>query len=286
MEPPTDTPGFKTIICPVDFGELSAYALRHANLLAGCRNAQVIAIYANWFEAPAYFTAGRVEELQKQFREALGEAERSLKAFVDSTLGESGDKVEARVVEALPADGILGLAASTGADLIVMGTHGRTGVNRWMLGSVTERILRESPVPLLTVRAAPRGPVRRILSPIDGTEASRNAFRLAAGLGVCFDAEITAVYVHESGSAQSAPDLCNWIPVEARQRCNIRELVRHGDPAEEIVALASEQAFDLLAIGAPHRRFFEGLVLGTTTLRAVRHAPCPVLTVSGPGEIR
>src|ERR1019366_5229290 len=71
-----------------------------------------------------------------------------------------------------------------------------------------------------------------------------------------------------------------------RHRCNIRDLVRHGDPAEEIVALASEEAFDLLVIGAPHRRFFEGLVLGTTTLRAVRHAPCPVLTVSGPGEVR
>ena len=281
-----DTPGFKTILCPVDFGELSAHALRHTNLLAGCGNAKVIAFYANWFEAPAYFTAGRVEELQKQYREAFVEAERSLRAFVDSTLGENAVNVETRVVEALPADGIRELAASTGADLIVMGTHGRSGFNRWMLGSVTERILRESPVPLLTVRAAPLGPVRRILSPIDGTEASRNAFRLAAGLGACFSAEITAVYVHEGGSAQSVPDLCNWIPAEAQQRCNIRELVRHGDPAEEIVALASEEAFDLLVIGAPHRRFFEGMVLGTTTLRAVRHAPCPVLTVSGFGEVR
>ena len=281
-----DTPGFKTILCPVDFGELSAHALRHANLLAGCGNAKVIAIYANWFEAPAYFTAGRVENLQKQYREALGEAERSLRAFVDSTLRENGGKVVTRVVEALPADGIRDMAASTGADLIVMGTHGRSGLNRWMLGSVTERVLRESPVPLLTVRAAPRGPVRRILSPVDGTEASRNAFRLAAGLGACFGAEITALYVHETGSAPPVPDLCSLIPAEARQRCNIRDLVRHGDPAEEIVALASEEAFDLLVIGAPHRRFFEGLVLGTTTLRGVRHAPCPVLTVSGPGEVR
>ena len=281
-----DTPGFKTILCPVDFGELSAHALRHANLLAACGNAKVIAIYANWFEAPPYFTAGRVDELQKQYREAFVEAERSLKAFVGSTLGENAGNVETRVVEAMPVDGIRELAATTGADLIVMGTHGRSGFNRWMLGSVTERILRESTVPLLTVRAAPRGPVRRILSPIDGTEASRNAFRLAAQLGACFNAEITAVYVHESGSAQSAPDLCTWIPDEARKRCNIRELVRHGDPAEEIVALATEEAFDLLVIGAPHRRFFEGQVLGTTTLRAVRHAPCPVLTVSGPGEVR
>ena len=281
-----DTPGFKTILCPVDFGELSAHALRHANLLAACGNARVIALYTNWFEAPPYFTAGRVDELQKQYREAFVEAERSLKAFVGSTLGENAGNIETRVVEAMPVDGIRELADTTGADLIVMGTHGRSGFNRWMLGSVTERILRESTVPLLTVRSAPRGPVKRILSPIDGTEASRNAFRLAAQLGACFNAEITAVYVHESGVAQAVPDLCTWIPDEARKRCNIRELVRHGDPAQEIVALATEEAFDLLVIGAPHRRFFEGQVLGTTTLRAVRHAPCPVLTVSGPGEVR
>ena len=281
-----DTPGFKTILCPVDFGELSAHALRHANLLAACGNARVIAIYTNWFEAPPYFTSGRVDELQKQYREAFVEAERSLKALVGATLGENAGNIETRVVEAMPVDGIRELAATTDADLIVMGTHGRSGFNRWMLGSVTERILRESTVPLLTVRSAPRGPVRRILSPIDGTEASRNAFRLAAQLGACFNAEITAVYVHESGVAQPSPDLCTWIPDEARKRCNIRELVRHGDPAQEIVALATEEAFDLLVIGAPHRRFFEGQVLGTTTLRAVRHAPCPVLTVSGPGEVR
>lgn len=281
-----DTAGFKTILCPVDFGELSAHALRHANLLAGCGNARVIAVYANWLEAPAYFTAGRLAELQKQYREAFVEAETSLNAFVGSVLGEKAGNVETRVVEALPADGIQQLAASAGADLIVMGTHGRSGFNRWMLGSVTERILRESQVPLLTVRTAPPEQVRHILSPIDGTEASRNAFRLAAGLGACFNAEVTALYVHESGSAPSPPDLCNWIPAEARQHCNIRELVRHGDPAEQIVALLSEEAFDLLVVGAPRRRFFEGLILGTTTLRAVRHAPCPVLRVNGSGEVR
>ena len=103
-----DTAGFKTILCPVDFGELSAHALRHASLLAGCGNAIITALYANWFEAPAYFTSGRVEELQKQYREAFVDAERSLKRFVETSLGEHAGTVETRVVEALPADGIRG----------------------------------------------------------------------------------------------------------------------------------------------------------------------------------
>jgi nucleotide-binding universal stress UspA family protein len=63
----------------------------------------------------------------------------------------------------------------------------------------------------------------------------------------------------------------------------IRESVLHGYPAEEIVRLAAEEPYDLVVLGAARRRFFEGMVLGTTTLRTVRHASCPVLTVgSGP----
>jgi len=145
------------------------------------------------------------------------------------------------VVDGLPADAILDLTESTHAGLVVMGTHGRTGFNHWMLGSVTERILRESPVPLLTVREAPTEPIRRILCPIDGTDISRHAFRLAAGLGACFGAVVTALYVSEGGSDQPPPDICDWIPAEERQRCRVRELVRHGDPAEEIIALASRR---------------------------------------------
>lgn len=279
-----DIPALKTILCPVDFSELSAHALRHAGMLAECASAKVVAVYADWFEAPAYFTAGRVEALQQQFRDAVGEAERSLKAFVNSTLGVRAVEVETRIVEALPVDGIRQLAADTGADLIVMGTHGRSGFNRWMLGSVTERVLREVPIPLLTVRAAPRGPIRRILSALDGTGASRNAFALAIRLGACLHAEVAALYVQEDVSAP-VPELCQWISDEERERCSIREVVRHGDPAAEIVALAAKEEFDLLVIGAPHRPFFEGLILGSTTLRAVRHAPCPVLAVSGPGKL-
>ena len=112
-------------------------------------------MHAAWFDAPPYFTVNRLTELQTEFRESLRLAEQSLGAFVRSTLGEAADPVELRVIEALPADGIRELAAQTGAKLIVMGTHGRSGLNRWMLGSVAERVLRESPVPVLTVRSAP-----------------------------------------------------------------------------------------------------------------------------------
>ena len=271
---------FETILVPVDFSEISAHALRAASLLAAhCGSARIIAAYANWFEAPPYFTVGRLAELQTEFRESLQLAEHSLGAFVRSTLGASADAVEGRAMEALPADGIRQLAALKNANLIVMGTHGRSGLNRWMLGSVAERVLRESPVPVLTVRSAPRETIRQVLCPVHDSEPSRRALRLATAISACFDANLTVLHVHEASGTGPVSDLCSWIPAEERSRCVIRELVRHGNPAEEIVKLATEEPYDLIVLGVARRRFFEGMILGTTTLRTVRHAPCPALTV-------
>ncbi len=276
--------GFDTILCPVDFSELSGHALREAARLAACKPGRIIAAYASWFEAPAYFTEGRIEELKTEFTESIRLAELALEAFVKSVLGEQSAQVETRVVEGLPADAIRKLADKVHAGVVVMGTHGRTGYNRWMLGSVAERVLRESTVPVLTMRDAGERPIRHILCPVSDTRISRNALSVAVGLAACLDATVTALHVQEPHAADSVPNLCSWIPAEDRARCNTRELVRHGDAAEEIVAVASEEPYDLIVLGAPRRRFFEGLVLGTTTLRTVRHAPCPVLTVGEPHD--
>jgi nucleotide-binding universal stress UspA family protein len=183
----------------------------------------------------------------------------------------------------LPADGIRQLVALKNADLIVMGTHGRSGLNRWMLGSVAERVLRESPAPVLTVRSAPREPIRHVLCPVHDTELSRRALSFAAGISACFDASLTVLPVSEASGTRFVSDLCSWVPAEERSRCVIKELVRHGDPAEEIVKLAAEEPYDLVVLRAALQRFFDGMVMGTTTLRTVRHSPCPALTVgSGP----
>ncbi len=270
---------FRTILCPVDFSELSGHALRYAARLAVCGGAKVVAAYANWFEAPPYFTEGRIEELKREFRDSIAAAEGALSAFVQSALGSRPVPVETRVVEGLPADAIAKLAREVHADAIVMGTHGRSGYNRWMLGSVAERVLRESPIPVLTVRGAAEGPIRHILCPVSDTQASREALKTAADLAECFDATVTALHVQEPHAANPVPNLCSWIPSNERARCNIRELVRHGNAAEQVVAVAAEEPYDLIVLGSAQRRFFSGLVLGTTTLRAVRHAPCPVLTV-------
>jgi nucleotide-binding universal stress UspA family protein len=138
VEAATRAHTFETILVPVDFSEIAAHALRTASMLAArCGNAKIIAMYANRFEAPLYFTVGRLPELQSEFRESLQLAEESLGRFVRSTLGDNADSAQVRAMEALSADGIRQFAALKKADLIVMGTHGRSGLNRWMLGSAS-----------------------------------------------------------------------------------------------------------------------------------------------------
>jgi nucleotide-binding universal stress UspA family protein len=272
------TERFSTILCPVDFSDISGYALRAAANVAACSCAKLVAVHADWFEAPAYFTSGKVAEMKADFQRESAAARESLAAFVRGTLGEGASAVETRVVEGPPVDVILRLIRETAADLIVMGTHGRSGVQKWMLGSVAERAIRESPVPVLTVRQPARD-VRDVLCAVNDTGVSRRALTIAAAMSACFGARLTVLHVEEAGAPHPVTDLCSWIPESERAHCTLREVVRKGNAAEEILKAAAEEDAGLVVMGAPRRTFFAGMVLGTTTVRTVRHAPCPVLTV-------
>lgn len=272
------------ILVPVDFSELSGLALLYADALARCSGAQLTVLHASSFEAPPYFTQGQIEELQEKLRVVRSQAERDLRAFIEQTLGAAEAAAEVQVIEGRPAEVILRVVRQTGADLIAMGTHGRSGINRLMLGSVTERVLRETQVPVLTVRSEAPVPSRplhigNILCPVNNTAVARKALARAAEMAQCLGATLTVLHVHEPKAEDPIADLCAWVPSEQRRRCQIREVVRQGDAAREIIALARESECDLLVIGAQHRRFFDATVIGSTSVRVVRHAPCPVLTV-------
>lgn len=273
---------FETILCPVDFSEISREALRYAGLLAGCGRSRLVVAYADRYEPPPYFTAARLAELEEEHREALRGFGDSLRAFVQETLGSQTVPTETRLLEAYPADGIRDLAAREAAQLIVMGTHGRGGWNRLAMGSVAERVLRESPVPVLTVRNAAPLKLQNVLVAVDDSALARRALHLASEVAGCFHAALTVLHVKEAGSRTPIESLCEWIEPERRQRCQIKEAVRHGEAAKEIVSQAAEMACDLLVVGGQRHRFFEGRVLGTTTVRVVRHAPCPVLAAMEP----
>ncbi len=272
MQPPF----ISRILCPVDFSELSAAALQYSvSLSAACR-AEVTALHAYWIDPPPYFTPAHADELKKQYQDAAGEMRRTLERMVQEAGAESAQTM---VVEGDPAGSVLRAAQKLGADLIVMGTHGRRGIERFMLGSVAERVLRMSNVPVLTVRGK-AAPIKRILCPVNNSTASRAAFQKAAQLALCLNAQLVAVHIEEDDPNTRIDDLCGWIAGQDRPACTVEHLSGRGNAAEEILKMAAESKIDLLVIGAAHKTFFDSTVLGSTTVRVVRHASCPVLTVT------
>ncbi len=243
---------FRHILSPVDFSQLSASGLRYAARLARCSGARLTVLYADLFLPPPYFTESSIENLKKQVESARLQAEAHLGRFVRDVLGNSAAGFI--VDEALPADSIRQTASRIGADLIVMGPHGRSGVNRMILGSVTERVVRESRIPVLMVRErCDADHTGRVLCPIDGSPSAAHALETAKEVGACLEAQVESFEVH--------PD---------------------SDIAREVISRASETHAGLLVIGAEHQRFFDTTVLGVHTVRMLRHAPCAVLAVFAP----
>jgi nucleotide-binding universal stress UspA family protein len=137
-----------SIVVAVDFGGAAARAVAVGGAIAARRpGATLRLLHAESIEAPVYFTSEQVDDLERQRRAITSQAEQYLARF-----GRQHTRAPfvATVDRQPPAESILG--AATSADLVVMGTHGRHGPKRWWLGSVAERVLRETQRPLLIVR--------------------------------------------------------------------------------------------------------------------------------------
>jgi nucleotide-binding universal stress UspA family protein len=280
------------ILCPVDFSECSRNALRWAGELARHAGAPLAVLYADRFLPPPHFTAGQIDSLLEELGKSRQAARDSLAALVGE-LVPAGIPAEILVEQDLAVPAIVRVARDRKAGLVVMGSHGHSGFERVMLGSVTENVLRLTDRPVLVVKGetgaavSTRPVVHSILCPVDLSEASRQALDLAARLAGDFGARLEVLNVVEkAGSDQSLQTarerLTAWIPGELCDRCTLREAVRGGNAAEEIIAAAHESGSDLVVLATQHKTFWDATVLGSTAARIVRHAPCPVLAVPMP----
>ena len=144
------TAGFKKILCPTDFSDASQHALQYAMDFAVKLGASVEVLHV--YQLPIYaFPDGAVIPRAELTTEILNAAQEHVERIVEKLKG-SGVEVSSKLVEGVPHSEIEREAAAVGADLVVMGTHGRTGLSHMLLGSVAERVLRTSKVPVLTVR--------------------------------------------------------------------------------------------------------------------------------------
>jgi len=198
-------------------------------------------------------------------------------------------------------------AVRMATDLLVMGTHGRGGFDRLLLGSVTEKVLRKAPCPILTVppHALPTMPeevvFRRILCPMDFSPSALQAFGFALDLARQANGSVTVLHViewlaeeeprahahfnvseyrqhltadaHARLQALLADEPCTW--------CETEEVVVIGRAHREVLATAAARQTDLIVMGAQGRGSVGLALFGSTTQHVVRAATCPVLTVRG-----
>ena len=228
---------------------------------------------------------------------------RDLLKFVGETMGsKAAPEIVLRSGAAAPE--ILHYAAETSTDLVVLGTHGRTGFEHFMLGSITEKVVRRAPCPVLTV---PRGDDRqpesplfsRILCGVDFSETSDQAASHALSLAQEAKGRLTLLHVLEwmpdrtlaeypqfnleqyrrSLISDARTRLEALVPEEARNWCEANARVAYGKPYQEILRIAREDAADLIVTGTHGSGPLDRMLFGSTAQHLVRQAVCPVLTI-------
>jgi nucleotide-binding universal stress UspA family protein len=180
-----------------------------------------------------------------------------------------------------------------GVDLIVIGTHGRTGAGKLLMGSVAEAIFRQAPCPVLTVGPEVSGEpesvadLHEILVPVDFSPESLAALPYAISLAQHDDARLYLLHVagrNQRGETLLDTQLRNLIPRDPRLFCEPKVFVETGAPAEQILALAEELGTDLIVLGVKRTpSIFEATrhLPQATAYKVVSEASCPVLTVRG-----
>lgn len=303
------------VLCPVDLSEASRHALEQATILAGWFGARltVLHVYTQVFlPASGLATPGYVGDVVLSPDE-----EARLVAQVEQFAAPArvhGLDVDVIVEPGSPVPRILARAHEVPVDLIVMGTHGATGFERLVLGSVTEKVLRKSSCPVLTVPpralATSAVPFKHILCAVDFSESSITALGAALSVAQEADADITIVHVvdwpvHDTPppSITGVPDVAAGamvfdlegyrrvlesdaihrlgalVPGDAREWCTPRTRVLHGKPHVELLREAAEAHADLIVIGVRGRNPLDLMLFGSTANQVVRQATCPVLTV-------
>jgi nucleotide-binding universal stress UspA family protein len=300
--------GFHRILCPVDFSDASRHALDHAVGMAKWYGGQVWVHHVHRLSMPVFGVAP-FPGPEAVIAVGLSDAEReslqaSFRYWVATETG--GAPITTILDDDFDVPGAIAeQARRLPADLIVLGTHGRSGFSRLALGSITEKVIRIAPCAVLTV--PPRAPdavprsidvYQRIVCPVDFSACSRRALEHALSLARAAHARITVAHIIDIPPDAAAPERPDLEPFRAfyfqqAHRCMdellgpvrganaIDELLLAGKPHREILRLAAEQQADAIVMGVQGRGAVDRMLFGSVTAQIVRHAICPVLTVRG-----
>lgn len=286
---PETLPSFQRILLATDFSERSAAAAPYARRLAELYGARIVVAHV----MPAEEQSDGEMETEAEADAARSQAESRVREFISQNpLGEAAYEMtlgQGPVWEVLAP-----LVEEKHIDLIVLGTHGWSGVGKLLLGSVAQRIFSVAPCPVLSV--SPRaqkgwsagGRIARVLYATNFSRASLKALPYALSLAKVSGAELLLFHAPAAAEADSPEIVQGYhehlnalIPAEEKSWCRSDTLVMAGEADRKILEAAERNAADLIVMGA---HAAEGTLSSfqvplSTAYRVVAHAPCPVLRV-------
>ncbi len=296
---------YQTIVCATDLSDAAHPTLRHSIALAQEFQSRLLVCHVVDLPTPSMYGEAYLAP-EEHLNRNLDYARQHIDAF----MADQAVHWEPRICVGQPADELNRIAREDRAQLVVAATHGRKGLKRLLLGSVTERLMRTLSCPLLVVRGggvrpvAPGGALRfrRILVGCDFSPDADLALQHALGLAQEFESELHLVHViemptytellkpvleHRRSSTAAIKTFIQdkidaLIPEDVRHWCQTTTALREGPPYAELLAYAREAAVDLMVLGSRGHGMLDTMLIGSTTDRVIRHAECTVLSVSLP----
>lgn len=300
----------QTIVLPTDFSDCADHALQTALAVATRYDATLHLLHVIGELDPEWYGVGDPDERAMQLRHQIrGEAEARLQEIADAAAVEISTHV-------VPPKGfdvaatIREHVGSLGADLVVLGTHGRQGLGRLLLGSVADRLIRRAPCPVISVTpqsslALAQGDPGGVLAPVDFSAPSRQAVEAAHAIAHAFERPLHLLFVAEKrrvpvfsdtglpgvGVVEMDDEIVANAEAALRQvsasvdgptASEVHTHVRHGQVADEIADAAASLEAAVVVMATRGLSGVERWMIGSTTDRLVRRAPCPVLTLRPP----
>lgn len=293
---------YHRILCAADFSAFSLRALEHAVALAHWSGARLTVVHT--VTAPEFrlLGASRLDAAERERRLD------GLRRFAEPVLGPY-DAARLVLREGHAAREIAAESRGWGADLVVVGTHGRRGLDRWEMGSVAEQVIRAAACPVLTVpesSRAPRGageaPFRKVLCALDLGSTSALTLEYALSLAVRTRSAAAVLYAmkdvpekadrmrrrlgghlfaayRDAAEKEARARLRELLPDEVRAACHVEEIVVPGRAHRQVVRVAGQWEADVVVMGVPGAWKHPLALFSSTAARVLRHAPCPILTV-------
>jgi nucleotide-binding universal stress UspA family protein len=293
------------VLLPTDFSPSSAPAFRYAVEWAKTFGAQLTLLHVHSLQPGLDIDAGVAQQfLDEQRKVARGELETLL-----AEARQQVPSVSMELLAGLPSECICEVAREKQCDLIMMGTHGWTGFNRVLFGSVAERVIQRAPCPVLSIPHRESADVsamhplqilpRQVVLPLEFSDCSMDAYEYAVQIAKWFDAPLTLVHAIEPLSysldftlTHPLQEKTNRDKVEKRladltavlseQGLSARYELLDKPTVDGILETSAIQQADLIVMGSHGRKGLTRMILGSTAYKVLEQSPYPILTVKSP----